>query len=240
MSHSYMKYGELDIVSGTAEMTDNPSYGPLCWKQSSSTTSELDAAGTFYFLDKSGVVYVYDYTNGTHAIKDCEWKEVYGNTETKVGKFKILNDAFGNDPTYNNYGLSVGSIYTRANKESVDLKVNGNYFTIDASDLPYVMSTYGNVAGNGIVASYKIQNVKVSIFDIISGTGTSFENMSVIGNTENASETLSGSSGESLTISEQMELFTVKVRSSGCAVWGCMASGMNEASVRPLKSGPER
>ena len=205
MSHSYMKYGELDIVSGTAEMTDNPSYGPLCWKQSSSTTSELDAAGTFYFLDKSGVVYVYDYTNGTHAIKDCEWKEVYGNTETKVGKFKILNDAFGNDPTYNNYGLSVGSIYTRANKESVDLKVNGNYFTIDASDLPYVMSTYGNVAGNGIVASYKIQNVKVSIFDIISGTGTSFENMSVIGNTENASETLSGSSGESLTISEQME-----------------------------------
>ena len=205
MSHSYMKYGELDIVSGTAEMTDNPSYGPLCWKQSTSTTSELDAAGTFYFLDKSGVVYVYDYTNGTHAIKDCEWKEVYGNTETKVGKFKILNDAFGNDPTYNNYGLSVGSIYTRANKESVDLKVNGNYFTIDASDLPYVMSTYGNVAGNGIVASYKIQNVKVSIFDIISGTGTSFENMSVIGNTENASETLSGSSGESLTISEQME-----------------------------------
>lgn len=205
MSHSYMKYGELDIVSGTAEMTDNPSYGPLCWKQSTSTTSELDAAGTFYFLDKSGVVYVYDYTNGTHAIKDCEWKEVYGNTETKVGKFKILNDAFGNDPTYNNYGLSVGSIYTRSNKESVDLKVNGNYFTIDASDLPYVMSTYGNVAGNGIVASYKIQNVKVSIFDIISGTGTSFENMSVIGNTENASETLSGSSGESLTISEQME-----------------------------------
>ena len=68
MSHSYMKYGELDIVSGTAEMTDNPSYGPLCWKQSTSTTSELDAAGTFYFLDKSGVVYVYDYTNGTHAI----------------------------------------------------------------------------------------------------------------------------------------------------------------------------
>jgi len=201
----YMEYGELDIVSGTVEMSEDPSFGPLCWKQSTSSASALDAAGTFYFLDKNGIIYEYDYTNGTHAIKDCEWKEVYGNTETKVGKFKILNASYSSNSTYTPYHLSIGSIYTRADKESENLKVNGNYFTIDASDLPYVMSTYGNVAGNGIVASYKVQNVQVSIFDIISGTKTAFENLSIVGNTENASETLSGTSGESLTIAEQME-----------------------------------
>ena len=52
-----MEYGELDIVSGTVEMSEDPSFGPLCWKQSTSSASALDAAGTFYFLDKNGIIY---------------------------------------------------------------------------------------------------------------------------------------------------------------------------------------
>ena len=112
------------------------------------------------------VIYVYN-RNGEYAIKDCEWKQVYGNPQNGLGKFKIINIAYGSDSRITSAGLQVASIYIRDDKESLDLTVNGNYFTIDGSDLPYVMSKYKNVAGTGIVATYNVQNVLVSMIDIV-------------------------------------------------------------------------
>lgn len=122
------------------------------------------------------------------------------------------------------FGQHIGNVYTRiidSNAGIDNLLVNGNYFTIDGSNLPTTNYDPGNItvddnpveddrilqaAGLNTAANYKIRNVQVSIFhyssdnmnermNTIDGTVT-YKNLTVIGNTKTPSVNYSGNSDQ--------------------------------------------
>lgn len=166
---------------------------------------------------------------------------------------------------YNN-GLAykVGNVYQRispADAENKDnLVINGNYFTIDGSKLPYTNYEPGNIGiqipGGSIltqagalptIPGYKIRNVLISIFKHISVDtanpakvnygGVTYNNLTVIGNTqtpninysegssdlEEALEIMGRNSGGYVAISNSnnttLAVDNVVIGSSTIAIW---------------------
>ena len=78
--------------------------------------------------------------------------------------------------------------------------INGNYFTVDASDVPYIQSR----SNGSLTGSYKIQDSRTAIFEITSGDSI-FNNIRLVGNTQNYSSNLCNSTGTSMSIEKYME-----------------------------------
>ena len=148
--------------------------------------------------DNKYYVYASD-GNGTHTLVDAEW---VNNWES--GQFVVINQDIEKLHYFNieSMGLKNGSLYTRDNQFGVldPIVVNGNYFTIDASDIPYVEST----SSGSLTGSYKIQDTRIGIFESTSGDST-FNNIRLVGNTQNYSANLGNSTGTSMSIEKYME-----------------------------------
>ena len=228
LTSSAMSHGDVDIVDGSAIMvasSNNTTYGPNCWKKVAIAPTD----GTFYFSDKSGNFYVYE-QNGGYSIKSCKWKQNFDE-----GKFKIINKALRDDSTLNTYGLDSASLYTREGS-AADLTVNGNYFSIDGSKLPFIVSA-SKVPGPGTIAAYEIQNIQVAIFETATdSSNTTFSNLGVISNTQDASAYLNSPSSEISSIADYMSMTSggynaFKSSTKGSSSYNSVPTGSNKISL---------
>ena len=159
------KHGEVDIKDGTAhmekvysgfkgpkyELIENAgdNYSFIAWYRDGSNETE----GRFIYTTKTSGDNIYYIDRG------AEWVQ---NKDT--GHFKIMNATpydGGNTATYA-AGLKLANIYSREGAASEALTINGNYFSIDASDMPCIYSVNGVSIGSN--TRYHVQSVVVSIF----------------------------------------------------------------------------
>lgn len=191
-----LQYGELDIKSETAIMTTSDGYGPKIWVQD-------DANPLFKDVNKKGYRYqtAADVGVTKYAIQHADWEQNFDQ-----GSFKIIN--YYPDPwtvqILNTVGLRVGSVYKRTTYSGAeDLVINGNYLTVDGSNLPFIKGTSSNSAG-GVKPLYEVQNIAVGMFINQSNSDVDVNCLNVISNTTNLSK--SDISGSSLPISELMKM----------------------------------
>jgi len=196
--------GELEIVDGSAIMSTTYD-GPKVWKQVDSKPAE-----GFSFKGKGvdGEYHYYYYDlNGDYVIKEAKWETNYSSTG---GHFKIIcgtcsdTGPGGFYTRVTNSNLKLGNIYQRYSSSDIDdITVYGNYYTVDGSNLPYIVSTT-HVDIEGVIAAYEIQSVAVGIFGNFSESTATFNNLTVIANTKDASSSLNGNSGDTTSIAEYM------------------------------------
>ena len=233
---------ELNVKNGTAVMIRVPKdasgnkikdYGPAIW-----TTN---GTGSPVFTDRNGTGWYYDRTNGDYAILSCDWEVVERKSaEDAHGTFKILNLASDYYEEAEAASLKLAFVYQRAmgkadSDEANNVTINGNYFNIDASKLPFLNSS-GLVSVGGLIAAYDIQNVQVSIFGAFyldaekvtydedgkwstsipeNSLNVTFNDLSIEGNTMNISEWLSDNNSTSVSsIAEYMK----KTSSGYCGI----------------------
>lgn len=182
--------GNVDIKEGTAVFSNEEGLGLKIW-------SKGDASSINAIKASDGSYYYYSGEGSTYSLVDAEWVNNFVD-----GSFVIINeDIKWEDGSYAEYGFDTASIYQRdSNNVQGGIVVNGNYFTINGSDLPYVKSDE-SAAKTG---AYKIQNGRASFFETIVGDST-FNNLTIVGNTQNSSANLGGSTGSSLSMEEYME-----------------------------------
>lgn len=186
-------HGDVDIVNGTAIMTQDTKYGPKIWEK----VSASNANAVFY--DANGDYYAY---NNNGASTNFVIKEVDTVSNFDNGKFKtifglgqsLLNDNVANfEDTF---------IYNRYKADSLDIKINGNYFDLDASKVPFIRGTSFNAA-SGAIATYEIQNLQGAFFANKAKCVMSINNVNMIGNTVNQNEMIDPE-GHSQGIAEVM------------------------------------
>lgn len=168
--------GDVDIVNGTAVMSTSTSAGPLIWKKAAAEEEPT-------FVAKDGTGYVYSKDNGTHAIETAEWKSNFNE-----GAFKI-NAGNGGKVTADTLGKiheESAQLFRRVGEVNEELIVNGNYFTVDASESPCLRSESKNTAGS-VLATYEIQSHQAAVFLNGSNKPVTFNSLNVVGNTENNS-----------------------------------------------------
>ena len=182
----------ISIKEGTAVFSSESSSMKL-YKRGTGANSIKAKEGDSY------VSYVYCGEGGTHALVDAEWYNDYSGK----AQFIVVNEDGGwNDGLYKQFGLDTAPIYQReSNNVSGGVKVNGNYFTLDASNIPYVVS---KINRGQVDTTYHIQNSRIYLFLVASGNGT-FNNLRIEGNTQNVTSNLGGATGTSLTIYQYME-----------------------------------
>ena len=182
--------GNIDVKEGTAVFSENESYLKI-WNQYS-TPQPNSIKG------KDNKYYVYS-PNGTHTLVDAEW---INNWES--GQFVAMNEDIEKLHLYNAeiYGITNASLFRRDNQFGIldPIVINGNYFTVDASDVPYIESH----SSGSLTGSYKIQDSRIGIFESTSGDST-FNNIRLVGNTQNYSANLGNSTGTSMSIEKYME-----------------------------------
>lgn len=173
-----MVKGDVDIVDGSAVMSTVEGVGPQIWV--------VDNVNPV-FHDKNGVGYAYS-ASGTYAIESCKWVQNFDE-----GKFKTIGKDHADLVSYGLLGaphyLSSCQCYSRAGKGNVELTVNGNYFSIDGSKIPFTRSNVKNTAG-GTIATYEIQSLQTQIFSNSSDNVLNCNDMTVICNTSNNSSIL--------------------------------------------------
>lgn len=181
--------GDADIVDGTAIMDTDTKYGPKIW--------ELTTDAEYAFKDAEGKFYKYSKT-GTFCIKDAEFVSNFDN-----GQFKIISllDQDNCETQLQTLHYRTGSAYHRRG-EALELTVNGNYYDIDGSKIPFVRSSTHNTAA-GESALYEIQNVSSAMFYNMSPETVHFNALTLIGNTSNQNELLND---ESKGVAEIMRL----------------------------------
>ncbi len=200
---------ELNVKSGTAVMTDDIAYGPMIW---------IVNATNPLFRDVDGVGYSYSKTQGTHVIKSCEWIKAE-RTEEDKGTFKIINSHIRYYDRFSPYDLKIAYLYQRIvtdEGKGDNVILNGNYFTVDGKDLPYIASgAYVQSIGT-FQAAYQIQNVQVAMFVYaskpykVSNTQVSelsemtINDLGIIGNSMDVSAWLQTNSGSISSVSEYM------------------------------------
>ena len=199
-------HGDVDIEDNTAVM--KPVYegykGP---KYKRLETAEDMAAASYKFqakLDGSdGIYFAYDANGDYYIDHGARWI-----SRPSDGHFKIMNlhATMTHITTFlDSYGLEFGFIYNRYNRKDApitELTINGNYYTIDASGLPFVYSTYKVKPGSDWTVEYNIQNIQNAVFANygydLEATATSnksninFNNFTLRGNTVNTSKYYSG------------------------------------------------
>ena len=200
--YSYQKaqYGQIKLdTSYPVEFTTENGYGEKIW-----STSKNDS---YSIKDKNGTTYYYVGDGGTHSIKDAKFYYDFDKDAT-TGSFYMLNNYMQQKPNSN---FNTASIFTRgwANSENgkyvsaEDLVIEGNYYTIDGSDLPYITTQFN--VGSLFGSTYHIQNVSVSLFETLTYANTTYRNLEIIGNTSNANNTIN-SEGQTLSIKDYMEM----------------------------------
>ena len=184
--------GNVDAKPGTAVFSDESGLKNRVWVRTKTPTANSIYGKDGYYYDYSGQI-----DKGDYALVDAEWVNNWNG-----GKFAINNNDVS-DRRYNamNLPVRVASIYQRTKDSSPTggVVVNGNFFEIDGSKLPYVKSDINASQNN----SYHIQNTRVSIFDCGHGE-TAFNNLAIYGNTKNVSS--SNMSGSSLSVEEYMTI----------------------------------
>ena len=201
--YAHADYGYIKIKEGSfVEMTQEEGYGPRCWSTS----------GTGYSIkDKEGNTYYYVGGDSSYAIKEAEWITDYAN-QVKEGSFVSITRQMFFSTTYDKYGIDTGSIFQRSNKSghtgssesglvrAEDVVVEGNYFTIDGSKLPYAYTKQSISFSN----AYHVSNVSTAFFETMSGSNSTFRNLRIVGNTSNATSSID-SDGNSLSMKEYMK-----------------------------------
>ena len=188
--------GNIDVKEGTAVFSNESDLKLKIWDRGS---------GDHTIRGKDGNLYHYVGDGGEYALVDAEW---VNNWES--GRFVAFNDDIDifystSKPVSKDLGFVTNAIYQREFNNMEDgLTVNGNFFTVDASNAPYVKSDQ-NSAKTG---AYHIQNTRAIIFEATKGE-VQYNNLTVIGNTQNYSSNLGGSTGSTMSVEEYME------RSSG-------------------------
>ena len=184
--------GNVDVKEDTAVFSNEEGLKLKIWARGN---------GEGAIKAKDGNLYHYVGDGGEYSLVDAEW---VNNWES--GQFITFNadvDLYYDYPQYGlkELGFSTISIFKRdANNMPNGLTVNGNYFTIDASEAPYVQSD----TNSSQTGAYKIQNTRANIFETTKGD-TFYKNMTVIGNTQNYSANSNNAGGTSLTIEKYME-----------------------------------
>ena len=200
--YSYQKaqYGQIKLdTSYPVEFTTENGYGEKIW-----STSKNDS---YSIKDKNGTTYYYVGDGGTHSIKDAKFYYDFDKDAT-TGSFYMLNNYMQQKP---NSKFNTASIFTRGWTDSEngkyvsaeDLVIEGNYYTIDGSDLPYITTQFN--VGSLFGSTYHIQNVSVSLFETLTYANTTYRNLEIIGNTSNANNTIN-SEGQTLSIKDYMEM----------------------------------
>ena len=183
--------GNIDVKEGTAVFSNEDGLKLKIWNKGN---------GDRAIRAKDGNLYHYVGDGGEYALVDAEW---VNNWES--GQFVAFNDDIDvfystSKPVSRDLGFVTNAIYQREfNNMPNGLTLNGNYFKVDASDAPYVKSDQ-NSAKTG---TYHIQNTRAIIFETTRGK-TSYNNLTVIGNTQNFSSNLGGSTGSTMSIEEYM------------------------------------
>lgn len=174
-----LETGDVDIVSGSAVMTKKDGVGPKIWVEDNSDKP--------VFKDVKGQGYSYN-KNGEYAIEKCEWVQNFDG-----GQFKTIgrdrNDMYGNGLSESPYWLTSTQCYARVGTGNAELTVNGNYFTMDGSKIPFTRSTKKNTAA-GAVATYEIQSLQTDIFFNSSTSPLNINDVTIVCNTSNNSSIL--------------------------------------------------
>ena len=212
-------HGEVDIQDNTAYMAAVYSgyKGPKYVHYEGTKTQFYAEFGNdaycfeAFLPNGSSAVFYYDAAGAFYIDHGAKWIQ-----NVDGGHFKIIN---GNPTgaqiqTMANYGLEYAFCYDRhnGNAEMTNaLTVNGNYFIVDASNLPYVY-TAGKVAVTSFTARYNIQNVQACVFanhgydlEATAESNTAlvtFSNLTLYGNTGNTSKYYTGSEDK---LKENME-----------------------------------
>lgn len=222
---------DVNIVDGTAVMAkeadvpqDGELYGSAIWVR---TADPNDASVVFHDVNGFGYAYGGPYENKevNYYMINAKFESVY-KSEFVDGKPYGLFDVSahdihgGSDETRAAYGYKLGTIYQRsatlaeegvngqdtdvANVGNSNLTINGNYFTIDGTDLPYLRSV-NKVVLPGVPAEYEVQAINTAIFGIDTLSETVFNNLTIVSNTGNSSAALNnGSTGTKESIAQLM------------------------------------
>ena len=214
-------HGEVDIVDNTAYMKQSSTYnGPKYELIDENEVNPGDYTFKAFYLDNSiykpdGIFrYISDEqitSSNADSIYYIERGARFVNNPVS-GHFKILNETMseGTNKIRSEYDLEAANIYFRS--VCSPLTVNGNYFSVDAGEIPSIYSKYKVTAASSWTAQYAIQNVNVGIFvaagrdvDLSDGndSNVNFTNLTVYGNTSNTSKYASGSEQ---SIKDEMEL----------------------------------
>ena len=183
--------GNIDVKEGTAVFSNEEGLSLKIWAKGN---------GDRAIRAKDGNLYHYVGDGGEYSLVEAEWVNNWEN-----GQFVAFNDDvdlfYDRPEVLKSWGFKTNAIYQREfNNSPTGLTVNGNYFTVDGSDAPYVKSDQ-NSSKTG---AYKIQNTRAIIFETTKGD-TTYNNLKVIGNTQNYSSSLTGSTASSMSIEEYME-----------------------------------
>lgn len=173
----YITHGELDIKDRTAVMTTDAVAGAKIWVRSE--------GANIIFRDVNGNGYAYK-KNGNYALKSCQYVQ-----NSKDGKFKVISDQSTNNTRniLDPYGLDTAQCYKRRGNDCQPLTINGNYFTVDGSKMPYTQGLSRVTAGTAI-ATYIVQSHQGAIFANTSNAELSIKALNVVSNSQNASNIL--------------------------------------------------
>ena len=200
-------YGQLKLKEDyPVTFTQEDGYGDKIWSKENPGNNAYSIKGidgyTYYYVGNG---------KNNYAIKDADWYYDFDKEATK-GSFILINEWLGNAPTDTNY--KTASIFTRGDRGIVDgrvvgandLVLEGNYFVLDGSSLPYVTSklSVATVIGGQQESLYHIQDGATAIFELRSYADCQFKNLEIIGNSGNSTSAVS--KDQKIPVRDYMEI----------------------------------